>query len=78
MDSAQFVRIGVTDSGPGVGPEMRAQLFEPFATSKPHGMGLGLRISRSLVEAGGGRLWLEHAGQGGSFRFTLPVARTTS
>ena len=78
MEDAQFVRIGVTDSGPGVAPEMRAQLFEPFATSKPRGMGLGLPISRSLVEAGGGRLWHEHAGQGSSFRFTLPVVRTTS
>ncbi|MDE2359961.1 MAG: GHKL domain-containing protein, partial [Betaproteobacteria bacterium] len=74
LDGAQFVRISVADNGPGVAPDMRGQLFEPFATSKPHGMGLGLAISRSLVEAGGGRLWQEAAARGSRFSFTLPIA----
>ena len=78
LDDVQFVTISVADSGPGVAPDMRGQLFEPFATSKPHGMGLGLAISRSLVEAGGGRLWPEAAGRGSRFSFTLPVARSAA
>ncbi|MHB8494312.1 MAG: MASE1 domain-containing protein [Casimicrobiaceae bacterium] len=78
LDGAQFVRISVADNGPGVAPDMRGQLFEPFATSKPHGMGLGLAISRSLVEAGGGRLWQEAAGRGSRFSFTLPIARSAA
>jgi two-component system sensor kinase FixL len=74
LENAQFVRIDVQDSGPGVPAEIAAQLFEPFATSKPQGMGLGLAISRSIVEARGGRLWLKSAERGSTFSFTLPVA----
>jgi len=77
-DSAHFVRISVADSGPGVAEELAAQLFRPFATSKPHGMGLGLAISRSIVEAHGGRLWLESTGGRSMFSFTLPTATETT
>ena len=77
LDGGQFVKISVADNGPGVAPDMSGQLFEPFSTSKAHGMGLGLAISRSLVEAGGGRLWREPAGPGRTFSFTLPIARST-
>ncbi|MGE5475566.1 MAG: sensor histidine kinase [Bacteroidales bacterium] len=68
------VAIQVADTGPGIGDEVAAQLFQPFNTSKAAGMGLGLTICRSFVEAHGGRLWLERNGPGGAvFRFVLPV-----
>ena len=66
------VRLCVSDSGPGIAEEMRDRLFESFATNKPEGMGLGLSISRTLVEAHGGALWLE-AAQPTRFCFNLPV-----
>jgi signal transduction histidine kinase len=69
------VSLAVHDSGPGVAPAVAEQLFRTFATSKPSGMGLGLAISRSIVESHGGRLWLEPAARGARFVLTLPVAR---
>ena len=74
QQDAQFVTISVTDNGPGISEEMADQLFRPFATSKPRGMGLGLAISRSIVEAHGGRLAFEAVNGGCVFQFTLPVA----
>lgn len=69
-----LVRFCVADTGPGVPEEMRKRIFEPFATDKPEGTGLGLAISRSLVEANGGKLWLEEQqGAGARFCFTAPV-----
>ena len=73
LDTPRFVRISVADNGTGVPHDITAQLFRPFATSKPHGMGLGLAISRSIVEARGGRLWLQPVERGSVFCFTLPV-----
>lgn len=70
--AAGFAQVSVCDSGPGVRAEQIRQLFEPFMTTKASGMGLGLAISRAIVEAHGGRLWAE-AGEQGVFRFTLPV-----
>jgi two-component system, LuxR family, sensor kinase FixL len=78
IDGPQFVRVSVADNGPGVPDEIAAQLFRPFATSKPHGMGLGLAISRSIVEARGGRLWLQPIERGSMFCFTLPTASATA
>ncbi len=75
VESEQYVLISVADNGPGVPAEIAAQLFRPFATSKPQGMGLGLAISKSIIEGHGGRLWLEPAAPGSIFRFTLPIAR---
>lgn len=75
VESKQYVLISVADNGPGVPAEIAAQLFRPFATTKPQGMGLGLAISKSIIEAHGGRLWLEPAEPGSIFRFTLPIAR---
>jgi len=65
--------INVADTGPGIDAEFAPQLFQPFATTKPHGMGVGLSISRTIVEAHGGRIWTEpNPGGGTIFRFTLP------
>jgi len=66
------VEIGVADTGPGLSPEVRANLFRPFVTTKGGGMGVGLSVCRSIVEAHGGRLWAEDNTDGGAvFRFTL-------
>jgi signal transduction histidine kinase len=71
-DGATAVAIDVEDSGAGIAPAIRHLLFEPLATTKPSGMGLGLAISRTIVHAHGGRLSL-HREQPTTFRFTLPV-----
>lgn len=69
---ADMIRIDVADTGPGVAPEIAAQLFQPFVTSKRSGMGVGLSISRTIVEAHGGRLWAEpNPGGGAVFKMTL-------
>jgi signal transduction histidine kinase len=67
-----FVRIGVFDSGPGINPEIKEHLFSAFSTSKAHGMGMGLAVSRAIVEAHGGRLWTESS-TNGIFYLTLPT-----
>jgi PAS domain S-box-containing protein len=71
----QAVQVNVTDTGPGFKPEIASQLFESFVTSKPNGLGLGLVISRSIVEARGGKLWTKTNGTSGvTCCFTLPLA----
>ena len=67
---------GVADTGPGIDPEMAARLFQPFVTTKPQGMGLGLSICREIIEAHGGRLWSAGRPDGGGtiFGFSLPLA----
>jgi two-component system sensor kinase FixL len=66
------IEAAVADTGPGIDAAMRARLWEPFATSKSDGMGLGLSICRSIVEAHGGLMWVEETpGGGATFRFTL-------
>lgn len=68
-----FVEITVADTGPGLARNITSRLFEPFVTSKRQGMGLGLSICRSIIEAQGGRLWHEpRLGSGTIFRFTVP------
>jgi C4-dicarboxylate-specific signal transduction histidine kinase len=75
VEHAELVEVAVDDAGPGIPPTVLPQIFEPFFTTKPDGMGMGLAISRSIVEAHGGRLWAENkAGGGAAFRFTLRVA----
>lgn len=70
---AGMVEVGVTDTGPGLAPEVRANLFRPFVTTKDSGLGVGLSVCRFIVEAHGGRLWAEDNPEGGTvFRFTLP------
>lgn len=72
---SDFVQVTVRDSGPGIPPEMADQIFTPFTTTKSTGMGLGLSISRSIVEAHGGRLWAETLSAGGTaFHCLLPIA----
>jgi len=69
------VRIRIADRGPGIPAEAAARLFEPFFTTKQEGMGMGLNIARSIVEAHRGRLWHEPNPEGGSlFILTLPVS----
>ena len=68
------VQVTVRDTGPGLTQEMMGQLFEAFFTTKSHGLGMGLSISRSIIESHGGRLWAEAgSGQGAVFHFTLPA-----
>ena len=70
-----MVEVSVADSGSGLSDDVRAKLFEPFVTTKAAGMGVGLSICRSIVEAHGGTLRAEDNPRGGTvFRFTLPVA----
>ncbi|HZW46666.1 MAG TPA: ATP-binding protein, partial [Microvirga sp.] len=70
------VEVVVTDTGPGISPEVERQLFQPFVTTKAAGMGIGLSISRTIVESHGGKLWAEsEAGGGAAFHFTLRLVR---
>jgi PAS domain S-box-containing protein len=72
-DARDRVRVTVRDSGPGVPGDQLERIFEPFVTSKPHGLGLGLAVCRSIITAYDGRLWAENnAGAGASFCFDLP------
>jgi C4-dicarboxylate-specific signal transduction histidine kinase len=67
------IRVAVQDSGIGLSEEVMSRLFEPFFTTRSKGMGMGLSISRSIIEAHGGRLWAETNGsEGATFQFTLP------
>src|SRR5215467_8527167 len=77
LDTPPHVEIGVSDNGPGVDRELADRLFEPLATSKEAGLGLGLPICLSIVESHGGRLWL-HSREAGAteFRFSLPLAQS--
>jgi two-component system sensor kinase FixL len=68
------VEISVQDTGTGILPGSEAQIFEPYHTTKPLGLGLGLSLSRSIMLAHGGRLWAEsNPSEGAIFYFTIPI-----
>jgi two-component system sensor kinase FixL len=71
---ARDLLVTIRDTGTGVTPEIEAKLFQPFVTTKPEGMGIGLSVCRTIIEGHNGRLWMEQNPGGGSvFRFTLPT-----
>ena len=74
-DASGGVLVAVRDSGPGLNPDSFDRLFEAFYTTKPGGMGMGLPICRSIIEAHGGRIWASStSGRGTTFEFTLPTS----
>ena len=74
-----LVNVAIEDCGVGISEDVMARLFEPFFTTRTQGIGMGLAISRSIIEAHGGRLWAESsAGRGSVFQFTLPKASNSS
>ncbi|MBA4098666.1 MAG: hypothetical protein C0484_18120 [Rhodospirillum sp.] len=75
-DAKGEVELAVRDSGPGIPDNLADEVFKPFFTTKSNGMGMGLALSRTIVEAHGGRLWIERMAQqdGAVFRFTLKRA----
>jgi signal transduction histidine kinase len=69
------ILVSFTDTGIGLSPQLAEQIFEPFFTTKPRGTGMGLRISRSIIESHGGRLWaVGSPGRGATFHLHLPAA----
>lgn len=74
-NGTQSVEIAVSDTGSGIPDDKLAHVFDPFFTTKPNGIGMGLPISRTIIEAHGGRFWAENnTTNGATFRFTLPIA----
>jgi C4-dicarboxylate-specific signal transduction histidine kinase len=73
----EHLQVSVSNTGIGLPPQQADQIFNAFFTTKPHGTGMGLRISRSIIESHGGRLWAARAsGRGATFQFTLPATVT--
>ena len=74
MDAGGGVLVAVRDSGPGLNPTNAERVFEPFYTTKPQGMGMGLAICRSIIEAHGGRMWASaNEPRGAVFQFIMPT-----
>jgi signal transduction histidine kinase len=74
--AGNMVRVDVADTGPGLPESVKTRLFEPFTTTKPHGLGIGLSISSAIIEDHNGKLWAEDNPFGGTiFSFVLPVTR---
>jgi signal transduction histidine kinase len=79
LHNADEIQVSIVDSGAGLDPEAAKRIFDAFYTKKPDGMGMGLFISRLIIQAHGGRLWAtpNEAGPGAAFAFTLPLLRRT-
>ncbi|WP_240539812.1 PAS domain-containing sensor histidine kinase [Salinarimonas soli] len=76
MGAEGFTQVSVRDTGTGLAEDVARQLFQPFVTTKAHGMGVGLSICRTIVEAHGGKIWVDsQPGQGTTFHFTLRAVR---
>jgi signal transduction histidine kinase len=68
------LQVSVSDTGTGLPPQQADQIFKAFFTTKPHGTGMGLRISQTIIESHGGRLWAtDNSPRGATFQFTLPT-----
>jgi two-component system sensor kinase FixL len=74
LAGADFVEVTVYDSGPGFPPDRTANAFLPLSSTKKEGLGIGLPLCRSLIEAHGGRIWVDASAPGAAIHFTLPVA----
>jgi signal transduction histidine kinase len=72
---ADFIEVRVVDTGPGFPPQLLESAFLPLSSSKAEGLGIGLPLCRSIVEAHGGKLWLDDSSPGGAVHFTLPIAK---
>ena len=76
IQAEEYIEVTVTDNGPGLADIDDPQIFEPFVTNKPEGLGMGLAISKTIVESHGGRIWVTaNPGGGAVFHFTLPIAK---
>jgi signal transduction histidine kinase len=74
----EYILISVSDTGVGFPPQLAEQIFDPFFTTKAQGTGMGLRISRSIIESHGGRLWaVSIPGHGATFHVSLPAGVRT-
>ncbi len=72
-----FAELSVSDRGPGIPEDKLKEVFEPFYTSKSEGMGMGLSIARTIIEAHNGLIWAENRDHGGaSFRIKLPIVQS--
>jgi two-component system CheB/CheR fusion protein len=79
LSSSDGAQVSVSDSGTGVDPVQMDRIYDPFFTTKPAGVGIGLSISRSIIQAHGGRIWAtNNDGQGLTVRFSLPASNSTS
>lgn len=76
--SEREVVVTVSDTGPGISDDLIDRVFDPLVGNKSNGLGVGLAICRSIIDAHGGRIWAENTGHGAAFHFTLPTVETTS
>jgi two-component system, LuxR family, sensor kinase FixL len=75
LDASGEVEVRVADNGPGFPPDFADDPFLPLTSRKAEGLGIGLPLSRSIIEAHGGRMWLDRHAKGGDVHFTLPAAK---